>query len=303
MPAATEIVALLNAEDLLVGRSHECDYPASVKSLPACTTTQINSNASSAEIDTMVKEHHKNALSLYQVNWESLRLLQPDLIITQEQCDVCAIKYDDLMEGIRAELGYTPTVLSLKPSVLADVMDDIKRIGEHINRKAEALTLLEDMQSRLDIIEHKLRFAKYRPSIVMIEWIEPLMVAGHWSPELLTIAGGIPALSKIGARSFYINMDDLEAADPDGIVIAACGFDLAKSEEEYKQLEQDARWQNLKAVQKGHVFICDGNQFFNRPGPRLVDSAEILAEILQLNQFYYGFENIFWKQMPAFKSE
>ena len=236
---------------------------------------------------------------MFSKNDEDLRELDDDLIITQDQCEVCAVHMDDVKETLKNSLGYEPTILSFHPKNLNEVFDNIRVIAAHIGREEKANEWIEEMQERIDLIKHKVKFVKHRPNIALIEWIDPLMIAGHWTPGLLDIAGGTAILSKAEQKSTYINIDELIEASPDGIIIAACGFNLQKAIEEYKLLEKQEAWMNLKAVQKGQVFICDGNAFFNRPGPRLVETTEMLAEILQMNQFYYGMEGESWVQMEV----
>lgn len=295
LPSATEIVAALGASSNLVGISHECDHPAEIKNLPICTKANIDSTLSSLEIDKSVKNKIENALSLYELDFELIKSLNPDLIITQDQCEVCAIHVDDLKSKLKELLGGDIEIISLHPSSIEDVFNDIKRIGESLAVNTAAL--IEDLNDRIEIVKHKVKFVKHRPEIVCIEWMEPLMTAGHWTPQLINYAGGKALLSEPFEKSKYISWDDLKQADPDGIIIAACGFTMQKIKEEMSALQSNQIWNELKAVQKGHVFIADGNAYFNRSGPRLVDTLEIIAEILQVNQFYYGYENEAWEQL------
>ncbi len=295
LPSATEIVVAIGADSNLVGISHECDHPQEIKNLPVCTKANIDSTLSSAEIDSVVKQKIENALSLYELDFDLIKSLNPDLIITQDQCEVCAIHVDDLQSKLNELLGREVEIISLHPSSIEDVLADIKRVGDSLSINTE--TLLEDLNDRIEIVKHKVKFVKHRPEIVCIEWMEPLMSAGHWTPQLINYAGGKALLSEAFEKSKYINWEQLKEADPDGIIIAACGFDMQKIKSEMHVLQGNAIWNELKAVQKGHVFIADGNAYFNRSGPRLVDTLEIIAEILQVNQFYYGFENEAWEQL------
>ncbi len=297
LPSATEMMYALNAQNLLCARSHECDFPAEAQSLPICTSASIHNGMTSKEIDEQVKSKIWNALSLYNININLIKELKPDLIITQDQCKVCAVHLSDLEEVLTEELGYSPAIISFHPHSLQDFFDNFKDLAQLVDKVKEAEILLEDWNDRIDIIKHKVKFVKNRPRIVCIEWMEPLMTAGHWTPELLEFAGGENVLSEKYTNSSYISMEQLITADPDGIVIAPCGFDIARTKQELEVLFNQEAWRNLPAVQKGHVFIADGNAFFNRPGPRLIDTAEILAEILQVNQFYYGMEGQCWEQI------
>ncbi len=295
LPSATEIVVAIGAGSNLVGMSHECDHPQEIKNLPICTKANIDSTLSSAAIDSAVKQKIENALSLYELDFDLIKSLNPDLIITQDQCEVCAIHVDDLRSKLVEVLGREVEIISLHPSSIEDVLEDIKRVGESLAINTEVL--IEDLNDRIEIVKHKVKFVKHRPEIVCIEWMEPLMSAGHWTPQLINYAGGEALLSEPFEKSKYISWDQLKEADPDGIIIAACGFTMEKIKEEMSALQSNQTWNELKAVQKGHVFIADGNAYFNRSGPRLVDTLEIIAEILQVNQFYYGFENEAWEQL------
>lgn len=297
IPSATEMMFELSAQELLVGRSHECDFPIDAAAIPVCTSSSINNSMSSSSIDSEVKRRLQNALSLYSVNIDLIKEIKPDLIITQDQCKVCAIDLSELEELLKRELDYVPKILSFHPSSTSEMMDNFLELAELLDKKELAIELVEGWKERLDIIAHKVKFVKYRPKIVAIEWIEPMMTAGHWTPELIHLAGGECILSEAGSKSTYKSLEEISNADPDGIIIAACGFDMDRVKTELYLLEQQESWRNLRAVQKGHVFIADGNAYFNRPGPRLVDTAEIIAEILQVNQFYYGMEGIAWEQI------
>jgi iron complex transport system substrate-binding protein len=294
LPAATEIICALDSENCLVGISHECDFPDQISHLPKCTSTFIHSKLSSLEIDQMVAQQALAGLSLYQLDWELIKSLQPDLIITQDQCKVCAIHLDDLKAQIQLALGYPVAIISINPSTIEDIFLNIKEIAKALSKSELAETLLEDYQDRLDLIAHKVKHVKQKPSLVFIEWLDPLMTAGHWTPSLISLAGAHCLLSNPGLNSEKITWSDLQQADPDFILIAPCGFNLARIEQEIHLLQANPHWAALKAVRENRVFIADGNAFFNRPGPRIIDSAEIIAEILQVNQFYFGLEGSAW---------
>ena len=293
LPSATEIIDCLGLTDRLVGRSHECDYPPSIEDLPACTVARLNSHKSSSEIDTDVQALMQKALSIYEIKTEVLEQLQPTHIVTQDQCDVCAVNLPEVEKAIAKLTNSQPQVISLQPDLLREVWDDIERVAQIL--KVDAKPILEKLQSRLDFISKQVQNSDWQPSVVAIEWTEPLMVGANWIPELIEIAGGQPLLSVSGKHSPYIDWKSLVDADPDIIVIMPCGFDLERTEKESQVLTQHPQWQNLTAVKNKRVFIVDGNAYFNRPGPRLVDSAEILAEILHPHLFDYGFEGTSWK--------
>ena len=293
LPSATEIIDCLGLTDALVGRSHECDYPPSVKDLPVCTVARLNSQKESKAIDDDVQTLMQKALSIYEIKTEVLQKLQPTHIVTQDQCDVCAVNLPEVEKAIAFLSDSQPQVISLQPDLLEEVWDDIARVANTL--KVDPKPILDKLQSRLDIISSKVKDLDSKPTVVAIEWTEPLMVGANWIPELIEIAGGKPLLSVRGQHSPYIDWKDLVDADPDIIVIMPCGFDLQRTDRESQVLTKHPQWQSLSAVKSDRVFIVDGNAYFNRPGPRLVDSAEILAEIFQPKLFDYDFKGTSWK--------
>lgn len=299
LPAATEIICALASEALLVGVSHECDFPLSVQHLPKCSSSSISNDKSSQEIDQMVSGQLLAGLSLYQLNWELIKELRPDIIITQDQCKVCAIHLDDLTLQVQKELNYPVQLISINPKSVEDIFAAIETIAASIEQSVLAQDLIESYQDRLAILAHKVKFVKNRPSVVFIEWLAPLMTSGHWTPSLIHLAGGISLLSADQKDAGKIDFEDLMEADPDFIIIAPCGFSIPRIKSEIHLLQNSEHWQSLKAVKENRVFIADGNAFFSRPGPRIIDSAEIIAEILQVNQFYFGLEGSAWEWLNA----
>lgn len=279
--SATEIVSALGARDDMVGRSHECDFPTDVLGLPQLTRPKfkVSGPGGSAAIDKAVRSLVEQGLAVYEVDAARLEQLAPDVIVTQDQCEVCAVSLADVEAAVCTWTGRATRVLSLRPHTLGDVIDDVGRVAEAIGRQAEAAAVVAGMKTRLDGISAAVA-GKPRPRVAFVEWIEPLMSCGHWVPELTEIAGGISCFGKSGETSPWISHEELAAADPDVIVIAPCGYDIAASEAEYATLAARSDWQALRAVRAGRVFIADGNAFFNRPGPRVVETAEILASIL-----------------------
>lgn len=290
IPSATEIVAALGYGDYLVGRSHECDYPASVRDLPVCTEPKFDPVGTSAQIHSRVSELLTSALSVYRVNTELLAKLRPTHIITQAQCEVCAVSLSDV-EGAVTELmettfkglaGPPVKIVSLQPERLADVWTDMERVAEafkrHIASPVSETEIIDSLKARLP----KENFSEQpRPKVVCVEWTDPLMAAGNWVPELVNFAGGQDCLGKAGAHSDWMSWEDFRAADPDIVVVMPCGYGMAKTREATAEMANNPTWKGLKAVQNNQVYIVDGNQYFNRPGPRLVESYEILAEIIQ----------------------
>ncbi len=276
------MVYALGAGDLLVGRSHECDYPAAVRALPPCTKPLIDVDADSREIDRQVKDSARSALSIYEVFDDVLERLQPTHILTQVQCDVCAVSLRDVEQSIALRLASAPTLVALNPASLADIWDDFRRVAAACGVSAEPL--IAELRNRMP---HTRGAA--RPSVACIEWIEPLMAAGNWTPELIDLAGGVDVFGKAGVHSPWIRWEDLVARDPDVIIVAPCGFDLARTRAEMHWLRDRSGFAGLKAVRNGRLFLADGNQYFNRPGPRVAETYEIIAEMLHAPATYtYG---------------
>lgn len=294
LPAATEIVCALGLEAQLIGRSHECDFPESVKDLPVCSSAKFISGSDSAEIDRQVKEILSDALSIYTIDKELIKVLNPDVIITQAQCEVCAVSMKDVEEALEGLLDKECLVISLEPNVFGDVRGDIARIAEYFDVRERADQLLEYADERVDIIRHKLKFITEKPKVACIEWLSPLMIAGNWTPELVEIAGGQPILAVNGKHSPFVDFQDVIAENPDVIIAMPCGFSIERTLQEINLLLDLPGWKDLKAVKENRIFIADGNQYFNRSGPRLVDSIEILAEIINPKQFVFGYEGEGW---------
>lgn len=293
LPSATEIIDCLGLTEVLVGRSHECDYPPSVKDLPACTEARLDSNKQSGKIDADVKTLVQQALSIYQIKTEVLERLQPTHIITQDQCDVCAVNLPEVEKAIAQLIDSHPQIISLQPNLLNEVWQDIERVARTL--EVDSRPVLGKLRSRLDVLSEQVKHLSQKPTVIALEWTEPLMGAGNWIPELIEIAGGESLLSVKGEHSPYLFWESLIDSDPEIIVIMPCGFDLERTQRESQILTQHPGWKTLKAVKNGRVFIVDGNAYFNRPGPRLVDSAEILAEIFHPQLFDFGYRGKSWK--------
>lgn len=294
LPAATEIVCALGLEQNLVGRSHECDFPETVKNLLVCSEARFIPGSSSLQIDKQVKEILTDALSIYTVNKDLIKQLNPDVVITQAQCEVCAVSLKDVEEALENLLDKDANIISLEPNTLDDIFADIARVADILDAKQEGELLLERLHERIDIIRHKLKFITDKPTVACIEWIEPLMLAGNWTPELVDIAGGRSILTENGKHSPFIQWDAIKAQDPDIIVVMPCGFAIERTMKEMNLLLALPGFTETKAVSNNRLYIADGNQYFNRSGPRIVDSIEILAEIINPKQFIFGYEGDGW---------
>ncbi len=294
LPAATEIVCALGMQQNLEGRSHECDYPPGVELLPVCSDANMAHNLSSLKIDKKVKEILGDALSVYTVDREKIKALRPDVVITQAQCEVCAVSLKDVEQALDNFLDKDARIVSLQPENLSDIFKNITEVAVALDVLDRAEMLIEELQERVDIIRHKLKFLEKKPTVACIEWMEPMMVSGNWIPELVEIAGGTSILAQAGRHSAYVDWIDIRLEDPEIIVLMPCGFSIERTMKEMNIMLDQPGFAGLAAVKNNHVYIADGNQYFNRPGPRIVDSIEILAEIINPKQFIFGYEGMGW---------
>lgn len=286
--SATEILYLLGLDDLVVGVSHECDYPPQVAHKPRLTRSLVLANVSSREIDDQVRSLSSSETALYEIDVERLADLAPDLIITQAQCDVCAVRYQDVVDAVRATPALAGAeILALNPMSIDDVFDDLTRVGRaaRVNdRAAQARAGLEARFQR--VVERGLQVPQERRwRTACLEWIDPPMVAANWTPELIEAAGARPELASPGKHSVYADWSQIVEYDPQAIVVMPCGFDLSRAISESRTLGALPGWGELSAVREGRVFAVDGNAYFNRSGPRLVDSAEILGHLFHPELF------------------
>jgi iron complex transport system substrate-binding protein len=288
LPSLTEIACALGLRERLVGRSHECDFPPGVEALPACTEPKLSLQGASGEIDARVRALVREGLSVYRVDPERLRALRPDLILTQDHCEVCAASRRDVEAAVADWLGGAPRVLSVAPSTLAEVWASIAAVAETAGVPDDGRALAARLTERISAIGERAGAAGVRPRLACVEWLDPLMAAGNWMPELVALAGGRSVLGAPGAHAPTIAFDALAEADPDAILVLPCGFDLARTRAELPTLSERPGFAALRAARAGRVYAADGNQYFNRPGPRLVESLEILAEILHAERFDFG---------------
>ncbi|OKH13165.1 cobalamin-binding protein [[Limnothrix rosea] IAM M-220] len=299
LPSASEILDCLGLTPFVVGRSHECDYPAEIQTRPICTAARLNSLKPSGDIDRDVQQLLQSALGIYEVQFDVLKNLKPTHIVTQDQCDVCAVTLGDVKKAVEAIADADIKIISLQPNTLAEVYADINQVADEFGLDSQAV--LDGLQQRVSHCRQQTNELKpaQRPKVAAIEWIDPLMGGGNWLPELIELAGGENILGHQGQHSPYVNWDDLRDADPDMVVVMPCGFDLARTRQEMlADLAQHPQWRQLRAVKNDHLYICDGNAYFNRPGPRLVDSLEILAEIMHPEIFERQYPEQAWTKLP-----
>ncbi|MDP7640818.1 MAG: cobalamin-binding protein [Alphaproteobacteria bacterium] len=298
LPSATEIIAALGLAERLVGRSHECDWPPEVKELPVCTRPRPELQGTSAQIDRQVSGFAARALSIYELDMDVLRSLRPSHIVTQDQCEVCAVSLTDVEAALGDEMGGAVEIVSLSPMRLGQVWASIRQAGAALGSDADEYC--RSLTRRIArITAHGMEMPVAAPTVATIEWCDPLMATGNWLPELVAIAGGNNLFGDAGEPSPRLEFADLGAAEPDFLVFMPCGYDLAKSTQEAERLVQGAAWAALPAVREGRAFAVDGNAYFNRPGPRLVESAEILAEILRPEIHDFGHRGIAWRRIGA----
>ncbi len=297
LPSATEIVAALGFVDHLVGRSHECDYPKKVEELPACTAARLDVSRSSAEIDRQVKERLRDALSIYEVDTQRLRELSPTHVVTQTQCEVCAVALHQVEEAVAGLTGHDTRLVSLEATALDGIWADIRTAAAALNAADRGDDLVAALQRRMAAVSDVAASMRARPTVACIEWIDPLMAAGNWLPELVTMAGGVNLFGAAGVHSPWLTWEALAAADPDVVIVMPCGFDIARTREEMPTLAASDIWSRLRAVRAGRVYLTDGHQYFNRPGPRVADSLEILAEILHPDLLTFGHYGTGWQPL------
>lgn len=292
--SSTEIVHALGFGDQMVGRSHECDFPTQVKELPVCTGPKFKTDGTSYEIDQRVKEIVQESLSVYRVDAAKLDELRPTHIITQAQCEVCAVSLKDVEEAACQIISSNPQIISLQPDSLADIFEDVRRIAKGLGVVPVGEMMVEQLKGRMDVVAQKARALPNKPRVALVEWIEPMMAGGNWMPELIDMAGGINLFGEAGKHSPWMNWEDLVAAEPDIIIVSPCGFDIDRTMQEMNLISDRKEYAGLKAVKNGKVFVADGNQYFNRPGPRVLESLEMLAEMLHPEEFKFAHEGVGW---------
>lgn len=288
LPSATEIVYLLNLQEHLVGVSHECDFPVEALNKPAVTYSRVNKNLSSHEIDSAVKHLLKNGESLYGLDEQMLEELRPDIILTQELCTVCAVSATTVARVVH-NLSFKAEVINLEPHNLEDIFSNIMTLAQVCNVEEAGVAAVRQLQSRVEFVRTAAQSATRTPTLFCMEWINPPFAAGHWNPEIAEIAGGNDMLSRKNFPSRQVSWSELADFNPEKIVLMVCGFDIERTVEELEILHDHPIWNSLRAVQTGEVYIADGNSFFARPGPRIVDSLEMLAQVLHPELFDFQF--------------
>ena len=279
LPSATEIICALGLEDQLVGVTHECDYPASVQQLPKVTRTMIPAEASSGEIDRLVRQKLQTVRALYTLDLPVLRELRPDMIVTQALCNVCAVAEEEVRSVVCA-LPRSPEVVNLEPQTLSQVFASIQLVANAVGVERVADEVIAELAARVEIIVARTARLQRRPRVALLEWLDPPFSCGHWNPELVRLAGGNEGLGQDGQPSRTLRWDEVLAWQPEVVFIACCGFSIERALCDLPPLEFVKDWQDLPAVRSRQVYVVDGSHYFSRPGPRLVDSLEILAHTL-----------------------
>ena len=290
--SATEIVSSLGCSEFLVGISHECDYPDNIKDLPVCSEPKFDVEVSSIEVDSQVKSLLQDALSIYRVKEDKISELEPDLIITQSQCSVCAVSLNDVQNALKKNLDISPLVISLEPNNLNDVLMDIQNLGTKLKKTDAANNIVNIFNKEIDYFK-KTNQNQNKITVACIEWIDPLMFAGNWVPEIVYIAGGNDLFGLEGEHSSWSKYSELYQKNPDKIVFMPCGYNIEKTSIEIKNLYKMKEWMDLEAVKLGNIYIADGSQYFNRPGPRLLDSIKIMNDIIH-DRDLHGFFGKGW---------
>lgn len=282
LPSATEIICGLGLRESLVAVSHECDFPASVSDLPRVTKSLLPADASSKQIDAMVRERVKAEQALYALDLDCLRQLEPELIVTQALCDVCAVAESEIVKAVETLPG-NPRVINLEPNCLEDVFAGIQQVADVTDCEQRAEAYVTSLRQRMQTVANRSETILHRPTAMLLEWIDPPFSAGHWSPELVHLAGGREVIGVAGQRSITIPWDTIVAADPEVLIIACCGYDVKRALQDIPILSTYQDWTSLNSVKSGQVYVVDGSAYFSRPGPRLLDSLEILAHTLHPN--------------------
>ena len=297
LPSATEIVAALGLAERLVGRSHACDFPAEIVNVPAMTRPRVDPAKPSRGLHRNVTKLIEKALSVFEVDAERLRAARPDIILTQHQCEACAVTEKDLAAALAEWTGAAPRIVSLAPTTLRQVWDTFGVVGETLDLRWAGRELAERARERVEVISERVPPLKDRPKVACIEWLDPPMIAGNWIPELVIAAGGRPVLATKGEHAVPTTLGKIAEAGADAMVLMPCGFDLARTVAEGRTFMARPSMAKTRAARTGRVWAVDGNAYFNRPGPRLVTSVEILTGILHPGLFNAGYHGAGWEKL------
>ena len=285
LPSATEILFALGLDDQVLAVTHECDYPAGALAKPHITRSLLAPNLTSGEIDAAVRSQlTSDAHSLYTIDRDLLAAIKPDLIVTQQLCEVCAVDYDEVLDAITI-LPKQPHVINLEPERLADVLRDIQTVGATTGREQDAETLIANFEERIERVRLAVSQATTRPRVAFIEWIDPVFCGGHWNPELIEMAGGEDGIGRLGQRSEQIPWERVREYQPEVMVVACCGFTEERARQDEPTLRAYPGFDTLPCAQNDRVYFVDGAAYFSRPGPRLIDSLEILARCIHQELF------------------
>jgi iron complex transport system substrate-binding protein len=285
LPSATEIVYTLGLGDQLYGVTRSCDYPAEARAKPIVVRSILDEEGlTSGDIDRIVKEHARNGQSVYHIDMEALRAAEPDLILTQELCDVCAVGYQDVLTQVK-DLPKKPRVVSLNPTSLADVLHDVLTVGEATSTSDRAQAAVSSLRQRIDAVRRQAAKATARPRVFCLEWMDPLFVSGHWIPEMVEIAGGTDGIGNHGTPSSQVTWETVRTYQPEVVILMPCGADVSKTLSELAYVQALPGWGDLPAVQNGRIYAVNAGAYFSRSGPRLVDGLELLAQIIQPELF------------------
>ena len=280
LPSGTEILCALGALPELVGRSHECDYPAEVRELPSLTRTRLDASGSSVRVDSDVRRLIEQALAIYEVDLDALAAARPEVVVTQDLCDVCAVSLGDVCRATERVLGSNVAIVSLRPERLSAIWDDVRHVARAVGRPNEGNALAHGLEERVAELARKVPARLRRPKVLSIEWLSPVMIGGLWMPELIELSGGTSLVTAPAERAPTLAPAELSRLDPDVVLVKPCGFALEHTLGELALVAEALPWSSWRAAREGRVFVADGNAFFNRSGPRIVESLEILAACL-----------------------
>jgi len=298
LPSATEIVYALGLGDQLYGVTRSCDYPAEALGKPIVVRSILDEEGlTSTDIDRIVKEHARNGQSVYHIDMEALRAADPDLILTQELCDVCAVGYQDVLTQVK-DLPKAPRVVSLNPTLLEDVLRDMLTVGEVTETSELARSTVAALRQRIEAVRQRTAQTIARPRVCCIEWMDPLFISGHWVPEMVEIAGGTDGVGNHGTPSSQISWDQVRAYQPEVVILMPCGADVSKTLSELDYVRALPGWNDLPAVHSSQVYAVNASAYFSRSGPRLVDGLELLAQIIQPKLFPWTVSQDIALQVP-----